>query len=152
MTQQSLFFEPEKLKKGKDKCPTCHRLMRSYAKTLDLRLIKIFYEIAEVARQHDNYFNPRRVFMDDHHKVTDFQKLHYWGFIEKTKKSGLWKMKQKGWQFLKGNIQVPKRVWVFNNQVVSEDDDLMVHVGNIDDRWQQGRSDWAYDFVVKTQV
>ncbi len=138
---------PERLKKGKDSCPTCGRLMRAYAKTMDLRLVKIFYEIAAKGRK-NSYFNPRGVFMDDHHKVTDFQKLHYWGFIERTKKNGLWKIKQRGWSFLNGTIQVSKTVWVFNNKVVA-DDGIMVDISKVDDRWQENRADWAYDYIVK---
>lgn len=151
MTQLPLFgIDIPRLKAGKDKCPTCGKLMRAYAKTLDLRLVKIFYEIAEKAKKND-YFNPRSVFMDAHHKVNDFQKLHYWGFIERTKKNGLWKVKQKGWSFLKGNIQVAKTVWVFNNKVIMEDDQF-VDISKIDPRWQQGRSDYAYDYIVKNEA
>lgn len=150
MPYQDLLFkkylDPTRLKLGKDKCPCCGKLLRSYCKSLDQRLVQLFYEIMDSAK--NGVFNPRGVFKDDHQKINDFQKLGYWNFIERTKRNGLWSITNRGIRFVTGKIQVPKRVWVFNNKVVLEEDEL-VDVARVDPRWQTERRDWSLDYIPK---
>ena len=141
----SEYLDPVKLKRGDQKCPCCGKLMRSYAKTLDKRLVGLLKEIVEYGKP---TFNARNVFGEDHLKLTDFQKLGYWGFIERTESNGVWGVKLKAKQFLKGSVTVPKRLWIFNKEVI-EEEDIYVHIDNLDDRWQEERIDWATDYVPK---
>lgn len=157
-----MYFEkhslhPESLKHGKAKCLMCGKPMKAYCKTLDKRLIILLLEIADYCRREEREtFNPRSVWAndeDEHHKVTDFQKLQYFksyksgqGLIEKTARTGVWRITRLGERFIKGEIQLPKRVWVFNNEVIDMEDMEMVAVDRADERWQQYREDWASDF------
>jgi hypothetical protein len=90
-------------------------------------------------------FNPRWVWHEDHHKINDFQKLHYWYLIKRVK-AGQWEITPSGVQFLKGVRSLPKIVWVFNNQHVDHSEER-VSIGQLDDRWQQEKSDWAFDYI-----
>lgn len=138
-------LDPDKLIKGKDKCVLCDDSLRAYAKSLDKRLVNYLYDIT--GNMSKSYiFNPRTIFNDDHHKVNDFQKLHYWDFVERLKENGWWKLKQKGWGFIRGKIQVPRKLWVFRNRVILEDDDY-IDISNIDPRWQIDRKDFSFDYI-----
>lgn len=151
MQQQILFSQyttPAKLKVGKDKCPCCGKLMRAYKKTIDTRLIKLLYEIL-VSRQGKTHgaWNPREVFKNDHHKINDFQKLHYFGLISRSEHTnGYWKITDRGRYFLLKQIQIPKELWVFNNEVIEESDEL-TDISKVDERWQQIRADWTFDYM-----
>lgn len=148
MTQISLFnLDPVKLKAGKDKCPCCGKLMRAYCKTLDRRLITLAWDILVFIRSKNYHsFNPREVWSDNHHKINDFQKLHYWRIIEKCDKAGWWKMTKTGYDFLMKRINLPREVWIFNNKVI-ERSEVLIDAGQADPRWQIEKSDWAFDFL-----
>ena len=146
--QLSLFNNHiEDLKKGKKvKCPCCGHEVRWYKKTLCQRLVGEAYEIYNYVNWKFGAFSFREVFKDDHHKVNDAQKLKYFGLIRKVDNNGLWKITQKGIDFLRGDISIPRAVWVYKNEVQMEDD-VYVHVGEVEPRWQQCRADWAMDYV-----
>lgn len=150
MNQDPLFKEylyPAKLKEGKTKCPCCSRVMKSFAKTLDKRLIELAWDIRIfLNKKKRERFEFCQVW-EDHHKINDAQKLHYWGIIEKD--GGDWVMTYKGKRFLDGKVQLPKRVWVFANRVVEEDDVYQVRVDNADPRWQECTLDYTNDYIVQ---
>lgn len=149
MTQPNLFgqLDPIKLRAGTEKCPCCGKLMRAYAKTLDKRLIDLLFDACWYMTDNKGMtFNPRIVWKDDHQKINDFQKLGYWKLIQRTKSAGHWKITDKGWNFTAGQIQLPRRVWVFNRQVILEDDE-MVRVNHADPRWQTTRADYTMDYI-----
>ena|SRR3990167_3420831 len=145
-----------KLWQIKHTCPKCSYTFgeqeeRKYCKTLDKRLIVLLDEIRNHLKANKEFsFNPRHIWrtdIDAHHKIADFQKLGYWKIISKRPKhSGWWYITDKGKQFMKGEIQVPRRIWVKNKQVVEEDDEL-VSIIKLDPRWQISRSDYAMDFI-----
>lgn len=145
-------FNIENLRRGKDTCPYCKRPMRAYCKSLDDRLVKLAWDILIWKSKHKcKLFNPREVWGDDHQKINDFQKLSYWKIIVRTKQAGQWGLTRKGLQFLRGDIQLPRRVWVFNHKVILEEDEMTM-VDNPDPRWQQYRSDYTSDFVPLKQT
>ena len=46
-----------------------------------------------------------------------------------------------------GEIQLPRKVWIFNNKVVLEEDMDFVNIGNANERWQRCRLDYALDYI-----
>lgn len=149
----SEYMDPVRLKAGKDNCPCCERPMRAYAKTLDKRLVLLAYDIVDhLEKQQKEKFKMNDVWALEadpvvaHRKICDANKLHYWDLVRQEKRGGAWKITRKGYEFLTGKIQLPKTVWVFNDRVVLEDD-TMVHVGNVDERWQTSRADYVFDYV-----
>jgi len=153
MIQQGLFKEyldPIKLKEGKQKCPCCNRLMKAYHKTLDDRLVDLAYEILGFLMGNIKLnFNPREVWGNDlngHEKILDFQKLRYWGIIEKTGRSGWWFITKLGDEFLKHHTGVVRDCWPFNGEVILWGDDV-VFAKYPDERWQKEKSDWTLDYL-----
>ena len=140
-------LDTAKLKEGKDNCPCCGRLMRAYCKTLDARLVELLHEIYQYCREKNNpVFQPRIIWGDNHHKINDFQKLHYWGFISRYEdKTASWKLRQLGVDFLKGTVQAPVRLWVFKNEVIEQEAPNTISM--ISPRWQIQRSDYAMDYI-----
>ena len=151
MVQENLFeahlLRGEDAKRGKNKCPICKRTVRWYTKTLDKRLVAILGEVMCYTGGGFESFKIKSVFYDDHHKINDCQKLHYWNFIKRNPKSLTWKITRHAIDFMEGKIQVPHRLWVFNNEVMEEEDMNMTHIGNLDYRWQIQRSDWSMDYI-----
>lgn len=143
----SQFLEPQKLKEGKDKCPCCGKLMRAYCKTLDKRLVLL-------AKEAFSYMNKQglktvaigEMFGGDYKKVNDFQKLGYFGLFERCEGRNRWQLTPIGKRFFAGEMKIPKRVWIFNNQIVDSEDEL-VTVDQVDPRWQECRSDYTFDYV-----
>ncbi|OKI45091.1 hypothetical protein [Micromonospora sp. CB01531] len=54
-----------------------------------------------------------------------FQKLTYWGLIEK-REAGHWRITGRGEDFLDGDVLVPRAVYAAAGQVVAVDEDEMV--------------------------
>lgn len=148
MTQGNLLLsylvDPKKAKKGTDKCPSCGRLVRWYAKTLDKRLVAILEEFYH--RSDGDWVSLREVFTD-HHKINDFQKLHYFDLVIRHEKKSLWKVTGLGRQFLLNQVQIPYRVWVFDNEVKERDDSTMTSISKINPRWQESKSDYTFDYI-----
>ena len=150
LIQKTLFagyLDPVKLKEGKEKCPCCGKNLRAYAKNLDKRLIGLAWDILIYIEKNKLERFEAKWILDDHQKINDFQKLHYWGIIEEERGSSKWRLTNKGRRFLMGEIQLPRKVWVFNNKVVLEEDEEMVNVDSVDERWQRCRLDYTMDYV-----
>ena len=123
--QQGLFAEyldPIVLKEGKKKCPCCARPMKSYGYNLDKKLVAIAFDIINhcTAKKTMN-FSSEGIFGQDFYSRTQFQKLQYFGIIKREK--GWWKLTRGGYNFLRGDKMLPRKVWVFAGKTVMEDDD-----------------------------
>ena len=161
MTQPTIFNSTNRVIVVNDyvKCPRCSHEFEieipkeKYWKSLDGRLIKLLWDCAVDALKSESgrVFNPRWVWqglepIKATRTILDFQKLHYWDLVKRVEnKSGWWRITDRGMDFLKGRIQVEKRVKIDKNVVV-ETDGPMVHIGNADPRWQQSRGDYVLDF------
>lgn len=141
-------FDLDKLKKGIE-CFFCGRAMTAYPKDMDKRLIAYFPAVLDnLAESGRTTFEIHEVFDGDSRKVADFQKLHYWDMIEKLE-GGRWKLTERARLFMAGEIQVPKRLWIFNwhnkKRRLVVPDDVYVNVGELDDRWQETRNDYIIE-------
>lgn len=68
---------------------------------------------------------------------TNFQKLKYWGLIfphedKGVRKGGWWFITKRGLRFLRGDITLPKTVWMYRNKLVAVEPD-QVHISNVVD-------------------
>jgi hypothetical protein len=148
--QPQLLFPMSKieLKSGKQKCPACGKLQRSYCKTLDDRLTNLAYEALDfLCGNQKKIFRVRDVFKDNHQKINDFQKLGYWRIFERVeKRAGWWKITQTGYRFLVGGYSLPRKLWVYNRKVVEQGNEL-INAETAKKRWQETRSDWTLDYM-----
>ena len=56
-------------------------------------------------------------------EYTNFAKLAYWGLARKanpnnSERGGMWKITDTGMRFITGQISLPKKLWVYRNEVV----------------------------------
>ena len=63
-------------------------------------------------------------FLDSHTDINNFQKLKYWGFIEKHN-SRFWDITSLGREFLKNNLRVSMNVITLENNPVEFEGDLI---------------------------
>ena len=84
----------------------------------------------------------------DHNQLCNFQKLRYWGLVEKhisrdgSRKGGVWKITNKGFLFLKGELKIPLRVWSFRGEFIRAENDKLVSVKDI-----HGSYEYRLDYV-----
>jgi len=142
----------ENLRRGKDTCPYCRRPLRAYCKSLDDRLVKLAWDILIWRKEHKSkLFKLKEIWGEDYQTILDGQKLGYFGIIKRIKGTSKWGMTRTGLNFLKGDINLPKRLWVFGRRVIETEDEV-VNVKNPDPRWQVNKCDWASDFVPLKQT
>lgn len=82
---------------------------------------------------------PLSIFGAQISKYNNFQKLRYHGLIHHVRKNGQivrgrWLITRNGWAFLRGEIQLPKYVFVANNEITGRADQTIsvrdVHYGS----------------------
>lgn len=145
----SKYLDPLILKEGKIKCPCCQRKMVAYGYNLSDKLVKLAFQVVDWCSIHKTVcFNPKEVFDNELVANTQFQKLKLFGIIERTKKAGWWKLTYKGYKFLQGDIELPRKVWSFDGKVILKDD-LMTHISRIEPCWKKNSNDWILDYIIQ---
>lgn len=99
------------------RCPCCGASMSEFKQSLSKGIVTSLVKFATIARI-------KR--MTNLHLVTDleletnahnnFQKLRYFGLVEKTGKPGLWEITSKGLNFVAGRVAVEDHVITFRNK------------------------------------
>ena len=143
------FLDPEKLIKGDQKC-LCDRHLRAFAKTMDKRLLDLMKMAADYLsknqKQAEDCFDKADVYGDSSKLNSDFNKLHCWGLVEMVRYR-VYRFTTLGLRFLFGEAMIPKRVWVYNDEVILADDQL-VSANGLDERWQTSKQDYTFDYVI----
>lgn len=149
MTQSSLFhdYEVKSLIEGKEICSGCGRPKRAYAKTMDKRLVAILLKAVNHCEKNSSIqFEIKHIYGDSQIENSDFRKLHYWDLVERAGRVGHYRITQKGWKFVLGNIRLPKIVWVWKDDVIQESPET-VAIFEVETRWQQIRADYTLDYL-----
>jgi len=158
MCQQANLFEqfksgeddPKNYIKKSGVCRYCAGIIRVRPKYLDKRLGELAWTIYKfIGGAEHTTFRGDNVF-SDHKDISDFQKLGYFGIIEKAGHCR-WGLTYQGKRFLEGKIQLPSRVWVLNNRIVDKDD-TMVSIDRLEARWQQEYQDYTLDYVPQLKI
>lgn len=72
----------------------------------------------------------------------NFQKLRYWGLVRKhydvegNRVGGCWEVTEKGYEFLKGKISIPRVVWTFRGEFIREEPARKVMINSILDDYK----------------
>jgi hypothetical protein len=113
--------------KGVD-CPCCHRFVKKYPYKLNSNACLSLIYINNLGENNqDGWVHVQREFKNVYNSnatAMSYIILKHWRFIEPkrnekdlTKKmSGYWRITDKGKQFIRGNIEVPKTVLVYKDQ------------------------------------
>lgn len=145
----SEYLDPIVLKEGKKSCPCCGRQMKAFGYTLNDDLIKIAVDIMAYCQLNKTKFFRSKDVSQDHKFLSQFQKLKLFKIINKEPKSSHWYLTKAGYSFLKGNISLPKKVWVFNNKVILEEDEFVdVGIAKQTENWKRCQLDWCLDYIL----
>lgn len=140
------------------KCPHCGASMKMYWHRLTPGIIKALIKArSHVYRTGINRFHLYDDLVGDTELTTTEQmnwtKLRFHGLVAKSRKdgaieSGYWLITSRGFQFLRGDIAIPKRVQTFRNKVVDHDPDR-VDIGQVigTTPYFERRDQFDYDYA-----
>ena len=101
------------------KCPHCDAKMVEYRHTFNKGLANSLYELFAVGGGPVSLRSLRLTRI----QWTNFQKLRYWGLVERTKIDGEWKLTGKGYRFIVAGTSIQKWVWTYRGETVRFDGD-----------------------------
>lgn len=129
-------------------CPCCDQLAKTYRRQLTLSQVKVMAAIYSVARkapvptahwvkvgmQTEKADKKNRVAAGTvrqkliHTRGGDYAKARWWGLIEQSEderedgsdRAGMWRITERGIDFLLGQVRVPKYVLIYNNQLLAD--------------------------------
>jgi len=128
-------------------CETCGAKVVEYKHGLSIGLVRVLYVMASGAP-------PGSVVSMSDLKLTysqrcNAQKLRYWYLIEKVhdqdSKGGDWRVTNRGFEFLRGAISVPKDVWTFRGDTVRYEGRSR-YIEQVTDGWKW-RPDYAREAI-----
>ena len=112
----------------KRKCPHCGANMVLYPHTLGRGVVNALVRFAALGK------GPQRpvekgylVNGMSYNQGSNFQKLGYFGLVAKVppERSGVWEVTRWGWEFIAGELRVPRKVWTYRGVVDHFEDDLV---------------------------
>lgn len=107
-------------------CPCCKQFVKLYPRKITAAMAFCLWHIFKFDRTHPNQFVHFEKYLIENKVLTnlrgDFAKLKFWGLVEQmegtredsSKRIGLYRITEKGRDFVKGNIRVPSRVRLYN--------------------------------------
>lgn len=117
-------------------CECCGAKKVEYRHGLSKSLLR---PLVRFSRYGSGYHNPSDMKGMTHSQLANWQKLSYWGLIEKapdeTGKGGFWRITPAGWSFLKGRNPLAKYVWTFRGEWVRGDGPAML-VSEVTGGWK----------------
>ena len=124
-------------------CDTCGAKLVEYKHGLSKGLCRALIQVA-IAFRDTKAHEIKEMGLDYNHRC-NFQKLKYWGLVEKvgeqTGKGGLWRITEDGKEFVQGKISVPKFVWTYRGKVERYDGDHIT-IFDVSGGWKS-RSQYA---------
>lgn len=112
------------------RCRCCHRIVHGYKRSFNAGMARL---LIWVARQCDmqpggRYWSIQDIAPREVMRGREPDKVEHWGFIEraenvdkKKRESGRWRVTSAGVAFVLRETRSPKRIWVYNNNVVRTD-------------------------------
>lgn len=94
--------------------------MKQHTHTLTPGLVETLKKFALGVKEKGNKIHTRRDIVLDISQYNNFQKLKYWGLVAKHGEPGYWVLTRRGLQFLRGEINVPKKVLTEGNRKTGE--------------------------------
>lgn len=114
---------------NKKVCANCGENMKAYWHSLTSGLVGDLIKAIEFVRGNNkNSFHLQKDLQLTKSQYNNFQKLRFHALVAKDKEykeSGYWLITKRGGQFLRGEIEVPKRVQTFRNSVIEHSLELV---------------------------
>lgn len=115
-------------------CPVCDRWGKVYGRSINMTMARsLIWLCREASKDPDAWVDVPNTAPRSIVRTNQLPTLAWWGLVErcyknevnKTKYSGLWKPTAKGWQFYRGEINIPHKVYTYNNTVEGFSDVLV---------------------------
>lgn len=122
---QKQLMEKSKSKNG-TKCPVCGTKCVIYPRHLYFEMVKHFIKLSRLPTK-DGWvqIGDNSLGLEEFRNYTraEFQKLQYWGLIERSQPHDLrdgvwWRLTEKGKEFLSGSLKIPDIAYVLNGKVL----------------------------------
>ena len=104
-------------------CPCCGQFVKKYPRKLNAQMARGLISLYHLSKNKTYPIHIHQIFNNRH--PADFAKLKYWKLIKEGKNedsdkrtSGKWFITYKGIQFIKGEIQIPKYVDLYNDKAL----------------------------------
>lgn len=102
-------------------CPICHAKTIKYVHSLESgKLIAIFIKFYLATQNSNKAINPSKIGLTIN-QLTNFQKLRYFGLVERTGDHGEWYLTSKGKDFINGCISIPVHAITYRGSVCGLD-------------------------------
>ena len=138
----------DKLKKGIE-CWGCGRERKRYPYSLNTYLATLAEKIFIYCRdKNTNQFTAQQVFGNEVRAYKQYHKLKIFGVLKKLKSEALWELTDRGSDWIQGEIELPERVWMFDNTIM-EQEDRLVSIGDVEPEWKTFRSEFLMDYIVE---
>lgn len=112
------------------KCPHCGASMKMYWHRLNAGLVHALVKVyTRVVEKNENKVSKKEIKLT-HSEYGNFQKLRFHALIAKYKENGqwvrgTWLLTHRGAQFLRGEIQIPRKVQTFRNKITAHDEEYV---------------------------
>jgi hypothetical protein len=123
------------------RCCVCDRWGKINPRTINATMARSFIWLCKEHNKRPGYrwvdvqtTAPRSVL-----RTSQLSSMKYWGLIERpalvendpenpslVKHTGMWRTTPRGWDFYFGNIAVPKKVFIYNDKVMKESEELVL--------------------------
>ncbi len=116
-------------------CPCCEQYVKKYKRKINSAMARVLIRLNNVTEEQGEDFYHVSVFDPTRSGGSDVAKLAAWGLVkaqvnkDTTKRcSGMWIITEKGKQFARQEINLPKYCWFYNGDVLGLDDEHMTDV------------------------
>ena len=136
-------------------CPHCGASMKSFIHTLTPGLVSILIKAIGYVRKHGkNEFHYRDLNLN-YSEASNLQKLRLHALIAHADKdhikSGKWLITTRGGQFLRGEINIPRKVKTFRNTVTGHSKEK-IHINELKNKFPSFESEFAYEYKVPKDI
>lgn len=125
-------------------CSECGAKTVEYKHSLNMGLVLGLYRLHKAGGEK----NLKELSLT-HNQWANFQKLRYWGLVEQSKHenglamAGCWKITQRGTDFVKGVIKIPRSVWTYRSDAIRYDGDEIAARDYIPTEYDQRGDYWG---------
>jgi len=114
-------------------CPCCGSYVKVYARRITGKMVANLSGLYYLSKgSKGQYFHTKDILKASQTIQTgDFPKLRFWGLVAKletsdnVKGSGYYGITDRGMKFLKGNLKVPEKMYIFQNDVLGHSDKMV---------------------------
>ena len=133
-------FIDDNIEEAGCRCPCCDSFLKMYRRKISSSSARALITLAS----HQKWVDYKTVYATKNGIVGDFSKLRYWGVVENMPEvdlnadkrgSGLWRITQKGMDFVMNKIPLPKYVFLYQGKLKGFGSDLCKIKDCLGEKW-----------------